>query len=280
MNLHKLSVMIMFFASACKQPTQETTPIRQDVIETVFASGVLEADNTYNLTAQNDGYLVAVNFEEGEVVKKGQILAIVENQENALNAETADVLYENALKNTRPDAPALRQARTVVENARQKMEQDRLQAERLQRLLETNSIAKNDYETAALNYETSKNNLQNAVEALKKLQEDTEQQTVSPRNQKLLNKLALDKNTIRAVERGKIYQKLKEKGDFVRRGDIIAQIGDPDFIYARILVDEGSISKIRAGQSALVQLNAQKARSYRAKVWQILPACNNRLYAN
>jgi len=39
------------------EKTEETTPIRKDVTETVFASGVLEANNTYSLTAQTDGYL-------------------------------------------------------------------------------------------------------------------------------------------------------------------------------------------------------------------------------
>jgi HlyD family secretion protein len=268
-------IIIISFAtilfSNCQKPTEETKPVRKDVIETVFASGVLEAENTYNLTAQNDGYLLEVNFDEGDLVKKGQKLAIVDNRENVLNAENAANLYEIALQNAKSNAPALLQAQTAVESARQKMEQDRTQEQRYRRLLESNSIARNEYETVALSFETSKNNYESAVQAVKKLQQDVEQQTVSPKNQQKINEVILSKNVIYAVERGKVYQKFKQKGDFVRRGDVIASIGDPDFIYAKVNVDEGSISKIKIGQKALIQLNAQKTMSYNAVVWEILP---------
>jgi HlyD family secretion protein len=257
--------------SNCQKPTAETKAIRKDVIETVFASGILEAENTYNLTAQNDGYLLEVNFDEGDIVKKGQKLAVVDNRENVLNAENAANMYEIALQNAKSNAPALLQAQTAVETARQKMEQDRIQEQRYRRLLESNSIARNEYETVALSFETSKNNYESALQAVKKLQQDVAQQTVSPKNQKKINEVILAKNVIYAVEKGKVYQKFKQKGDFVRRGDVIASIGDPDFIYAKVNVDEGSISKIKIGQKALVQLNAQKTNAYNAVVWEILP---------
>lgn len=256
----------------CQKPSVETSPIRQDVIETVFASGILEAANSYDLTAENDGYLVGVNFEEGDVVKKGQVLARIQNLENALNAENAEILYQNSVKNARTNAPTLLQARTAVENARQKMEQDRLQAERYERLLAKNSVARSDYEIVILNFRTSQNNYEGAIQAVKKLEEETQQQTVSPKNQQEIKALALENNAIRAVERGKTYKKSKQTGDFVRRGDVIARIGDPDFIYAKVNVDEGSIGKVKVGQKAFVRINAQKSKVYNAVVYQILPA--------
>jgi multidrug resistance efflux pump len=269
------SFLYLFFAAvalaSCQQPTQETKPVRQNVIETVFASGILEARNTYNLTAQNDGYLLEVYFEEGDLVKKGQMLARIENRENALNAENASKLYDIAVQNAEKNAPAIRQAQIAVQTAQQKMEQDRAQAERYQRLWKRNSIAKSEYETAVLNFETAKNNHESALQALKKLETDAAQQTVAPQNQQKINQVILEKNTIRAVESGKIYQKFKQKGDFVRRGDVIASIGDPDFIYAKINVDENSIAKVKIGQKALVQINAQKSKPYQAEVMEILP---------
>jgi HlyD family secretion protein len=257
--------------ASCQQPKQETKPVRQDVIETVFASGILEARNTYNLTAQNDGYLLEVHFEEGDLVKKGEILALIENRENALNAENASKLFDIAVQNAEKNAPAIRQAQIAVQSAQQQMEQDRAQAERYQRLWESNSIAKSEYETAVLNFETAKNNYESAVQALKKLETDAAQQTVSPQNQQKINQVILGKNTVRAVEGGKIYQKFKQKGDYVRRGDVIASIGDPDFLYAKINVDENSINNVKIGQKALVRLNTQKSKPYQAEVMEILP---------
>ena len=273
MKKHNIFLLVTIVGlCSCQQPTLETRPVRQDVIETVFASGTLEANNTYHLTALNDGYLVEIYFEEGALVQKGQVLAVVENHEKALDTENARELYQIALQNARPEAPARLQAQTTVASAKQKMEQDYLQEQRLKRLWDSNSIARSEYETALLTYQTSKNNYENALLAVQKLDQETAQQIVSPRNQVQVKQLAQRKNTIRAVESGKVYQKLKQKGDFVRQGEVIAIIGDPDFIYAKVQVDESSIERVKPGQEALVQLNTQKNKSYRARVWEILPA--------
>lgn len=256
----------LILLSGCAQPTQQTKPIRKDVIETVFASGVLEANNTYQLTAQNDGYLVALKFEEGDLVQQGQVLAIIDNIENDLNAKNAEALYDIALRNTQMSAPTLLQAQTAIDNAKQKLAQDRIQEQRYKRLLEKNSIAQNDYETVLLSFETAKINYESAIQQYKKLEQEAQQQVVTNQTQKKINQAILGKNLIRAVVSGKVYQKLKQPGDFVKRGDVIAVLGDSDFIYAQVNIDEGSIGKVKIGQEALVQLNTQKAKAYKAEV--------------
>lgn len=262
----------MALMASCAQPTQQTKPIRKDVIETVFGSGVLEAHNTYQLTAQNDGYLVALKFEEGDLIQQGQVLAIIDNIENDLNAKNAEALYDIALRNTQMSAPTLLQAQIAIDNAKQKLAQDRIQEQRYKRLLEKNSIAQNDYETVLLSFETAKTNYESAVQQYKKLEQEAQQQVVTNQTQKKVNQAILGKNLIRAVVSGKVYQKLKQPGDFVKRGEIIATLGDPDFIYAQVNIDEGSIAKVKIGQEALVQLNTQKTKAYKAQVWKILPS--------
>lgn len=42
-NQFILAIATLFFLDSCGKKTQETKPIRRDVIETVFALGVLEA---------------------------------------------------------------------------------------------------------------------------------------------------------------------------------------------------------------------------------------------
>ena len=44
---------------------EEGKPVVQDIKELVFASGELEWDNSYNLTAQTDGILVNATFDVG-----------------------------------------------------------------------------------------------------------------------------------------------------------------------------------------------------------------------
>jgi multidrug efflux pump subunit AcrA (membrane-fusion protein) len=69
-----------------------------------------------------------------------------------------------------------------------------------------------------------------------------------------------------------IYQKLKQVGDYVRKGDAIAVIGSAKLIYAKLNVDEANMAKLKPGQPTVIQLNTDKSKRYMATVRDILPA--------
>ncbi|MFY8033931.1 MAG: hypothetical protein ACOVMN_05385, partial [Flexibacteraceae bacterium] len=102
---------LMLFLASCGKETQETQAIRKDITETVYASGVLEAEGTYQLTAQADGYLQQVNFKEGDIITEGSILAIVDNKGNEINAQSSKDLLAIAQANINPNSPLLQQAK-------------------------------------------------------------------------------------------------------------------------------------------------------------------------
>jgi HlyD family secretion protein len=257
--------------SACGKKTEETKPIRKDVTETVFASGILEAKNTYSLTAQADGYLVAVNFIEGDIVEAGKVLAVVDNKESGFNKESANDLFAIAENNTQNNAPVLLQASNSIIQAQRKMEQDYLQYLRYKDLLASNAIAKVDFENIELQYNTSKTNYDNAKENYNLLKQQADQQLISTKAAKKINETLLTKNEIKATVRGKVFKKYKQIGDYVKRGDVIALIGEANHIYAKINVDESNISKIKIGQEATVQLNTQRGKNYKGIITEIYP---------
>jgi multidrug resistance efflux pump len=267
-----LSIATACLLTACGKKTQETMPIRKDVIETVFASGILEAKNTYTLKAQTDGYLSAVNFEEGNIVNSGQVLAVVDNKESGFNQESAKDLFDIAQNNTQSNAPALLQAQNAINLNKQKMEQDFVQLQRYKKLWEDNSIAKIDLENSELQYKTSKTNYESSLENYKQLKQQAEQQVISNKAVKEVNTIVLGKNQIKAQKSGKIYKKYKQIGDYVTRGEAIALIGEPSEIYAKVNIDESNINRIKVGQEALVQLNTNKDKTYRGTVAEIYPA--------
>jgi HlyD family secretion protein len=267
-----IAISTVFFLASCGKKTQETKPIRKDVIETVFASGILEAKNTYTLKAQTDGYLSAVNFEEGNFVSAGKILAIVDNKESGLNQESAKELYGIAQNNAQNNAPALLQAQNAINLNKQKMEQDYVQYQRYKKLWDSNSIAKIDFENAELQYKTSKSNYESSLENYKQLKIQANQQVISNKVVRDVNSVALNKNQIKAVKSGKVFKKYKQIGDYVTRGEAIALIGEPTNIYAKVNIDESNIGKIKLGQETLIQLNTNKEKTYKAIVSEIYPA--------
>lgn len=267
-----LIIIVSIFTASCGKKTEETKPIRKDVTETVFASGILEAKNTYELAAEADGYLTQVSFEEGNLINEGKVLAVVDNRESKFNQRSSSELYNIALSNTNSSAPALQQAKNTIGSYNQKMELDLINLQRYQKLWATNSIAKMDLDNAELQYRTSKANYESALENYKQVQQQAEQEVISKKASKNINDLITGRNTVVAVFGGKVLKVYKKEGDFVKRGEAIALIGEPTSIYAKVNVDEANIAKVKIGQEAAIQLNTQKRKVYKGVVTEISPA--------
>jgi len=262
----------LILLSSCGKKNSETQAIRKDITETVFASGILVPEDQYNLTSLTDGYIVQINFNEGDTVKADQLLAVVDNEQNTINAKSADQLLTIASSNTNPNAPALKQAEINLELAKQKLIQDEKQAERYKILFESNSVSKLEYENMLLNLGNSKTNYKALQENYKLIQQQADQQLIIQKSQKEVNNVSKENNKIRAVIGGKVYKKNKELGDYVRKGDIIAVIGNPTKLYAFLSVDESNISKIKLNQKVIIELNTQKTKSYEGIISEIYPA--------
>lgn len=265
-------ILPAFLLFSCDKMTEETKPVKKDVTETVFASGVLEADNTYSLTAQADGYLGEMYFKEGDTLAPGRLLAVVNYKEAFFNEESAAELYEIARRNTFSNAPALQQAQNTIVLNKQKMDLDLLNLQRYRKLWESNSVARIDVDNAELQYKTSKSNYESSLENYKQLQQQADQQAISTEATKKINKVITDKNKIKAVRAGKVFKVYKKPGDYITKGETIALIGNLKNIYAKVNVDEGNIGKVNVGQEAFIQLNINKEKIYKGHVREIYPA--------
>lgn len=272
MKLPILIFSILVILNSCGRKTAETKPIRKDVTETVFASGVLEANGTYNLTAQNEGYLSELRFNEGDLIKSGDILAIIDNKQNNFSSKSSDALYEIAKINTTENAPSILQSQNSLLLAKQKMQLDSSLLEKYHLLLASNSVSTSEYDNIKIQYQTSRANYLNAVENYTLTKQQARQSLITNEAQKEISKIVTGNNEIIALSNGKIYKKFKQRGDYVRKGDVIATIGDAEFIYAKVNIDEGNIEKVKVGQEAIVKLNTDKVKTYKGVVSEINPS--------
>lgn len=266
-----ISLIFVFTWISCGKKTNEYKPERHDVTETVFASGSLEPENKYNLTALTDGYIVELKFDNGDTVKKDQVLAIIDNKTAEINALSAESILGIVSMNASPEGPTLKQAQQNMDLAKQKYEQDSIQVNRYQKLYSTNSVSKLEYENVQLAFQGSKTSFMNAKQNLKLLKQQTEQQLVSQKSQKETSGVSSENNVVKAVVGGRVYRRLKEVGDYVRRGDVIAVVGDANQLYAKLSIDESNISKIKVGQEVVIQLNTNKGINLPGYVNEIYP---------
>jgi multidrug efflux pump subunit AcrA (membrane-fusion protein) len=263
---------LALLVTACGKKTKETQVSRQDVETFVFASGILEPESQYNLTAQNDGYLTQLAIEEGDLVSPNQVLALIDNPQNSINAGSATRLLSIARQNADANAPALLQVEANIAAAAEKVKQDELQQGRFQRLYAANSVSKVEYENATLALSNSKANLEALRQQLATLRRQADQQVVVQNAQSEVSNVAAGNNTVRAILAGKVYRRFKQLGDYVRRGEVIAVIGDPNRLHARLGIDEDNVSKVRLGQDVTIRLNTLHDQPLRARISEIRPS--------
>ncbi|WP_412476096.1 efflux RND transporter periplasmic adaptor subunit [Flavobacterium sp. TBRC 19031] len=270
--MKQLVSLLMFFLLVSCSREAEVKPIRQDIQELVFASGQLEWDDSYNLIAQTDGVLEKVVFEAGQTVTKGMVIAAIDNKVNQINAESAQEQLVISKENVTANAPALLQLEQNIQFAESKYLQDKKQAERYERLQQNNIGSKVEYENAQL---AAKNSLAN-LKALKKqydqVLQQAKQQLIATNAQLKSNQVLKGYNSVVVAESGTVVKKYKNNGDYVKKGDLIATIGNQQKVEAVLNVDENSIGKVKLGQTVYVKLNTDKTKVYNGKITEILSA--------
>lgn len=264
-------ILTAAFFSSCNKD-KEITLISQDIKELVFASGQLEWDDSYNLTAQTDGVLQNANFEIGNNVTRGKILAIIDNKTNQINSQTAQEQLVISNENTTDNSPQIQQLKQNIQFAENKYNQDKLQVERYKKLYETQSIAKIELENIQLNASNSLSNLNALKKQILQIRQQAKQQQINAKGQVLNNQVIKNYNSIVVTESGTIIKKLKSNGDYVRKGEIIATIANAQKVEAVLNVDENSIGKVKLGQTVFIQLNTNKNETFNGKITEILAA--------
>ncbi|MEY5047589.1 MAG: hypothetical protein RLZZ175_948 [Bacteroidota bacterium] len=272
MKNYILYISTAFIAFACnKTPEKVVKPVYKDITETVFASGTLSPNEQYNLTAQADGYLQNIRFNEGDIVKANQVLGNVDNKANNANALASREQLKIAELNASDNAPALQQLQSNITFVEQKLAQDLQQLKRYKALLESNSVSKVEVENFQITADNSQANLNSLKKQYESLKLQAQQQKITQEAANNINAVNQDFNQIKTLVAGKVLKRFKQTGDYVRKGDVIATIGNQGSIVAKLNVDENSINKVKVGQKTLIKLNTQKNKVYEGTVSEILP---------
>jgi len=186
---------------------QETVPVRVQVI------GNVEAYLTVAVKARVDGQINAVNFREGEQVRKGDVLFRID---------------------PRPYEAALRQAQANALRDRAARDQARSQERRYQELLDKNFISKEAYAQIRTNAETA--------EATAKASEAGLENA----------RLNLEYCTILSPLEGYVGKVLLQAGNLVRANDVnpLVVINQVRPVYVNFAVPEQKLPEIRKYQAA------------------------------
>ncbi len=242
-------------------------------MEAVYASGFVVSEQEYQVFSQADGTLKQVVVKEGEVVKRGQPIVIVESAQQSTRYTMAKESYEQAVKNK---VPVMAELDATLQSARSKMQFDSINFVRYGNLLKSNATSRVDYDRAEIQYKNSRNDFLTIKNRLIKTQNDLDLAIQNSYNQLKISEEESANYILRSDIDGMVFKIMKEKGELVRRSEVVAVVGMPDKFYLKLTVDELDIQRVKEGQEVAVKIDAYPDKLYRGSVSKVYPLVDTR----
>ncbi len=252
--------------------------LRQDLTSVVTASGEIKPKTYVNIGANAFGKITKLYVKEGDRVKRGQVLAQLENvqssadvsgQRAALKAASGDAIAADAAYNT-----------AVADLKRAKADDDRakLDWDRAEALYHDQLIAKQDYDARKATWEAAESGLAQAQARI--LQAKAQKEAASDRIKQAEANLThasdvLSKTIYTAPFDGVITNLPVREGETVvigiqnSPGSTLMTLADMGIITAEVKVDETDIVNVKLGQPADVTIDAIPNKTFKGKVSEI-----------
>ncbi len=226
-------------AGSCKKGsktyTLETAVVKKgSIINTITATGTLEADTTVQIGTQVSGVISKIFVDFNAVVKKGQLLAVLD---------------------TTPLQTQVRQSQAALDQSKGEVEYQRATFERYQALLDKNLIAQADYDQVKYNYSTARANLKTAQAGYDK--------AVVNLNYAYITSPILGVVLNRAVDQGQTV------ASSFSTPNLFTVANDLTQMHVEANVDEADIGQVRGGQPVDFTVDAFPSEVFKGSVRQI-----------
>ncbi len=278
MIMKRISVLTLSFFGlmACSSGGSYIAPETKKLMEAVYASGFVVAENEYQVFSQVDGYVAEKLVQDGDAVNQGDALFVIEADQQNARYRIAREAYEQSLQNYREDSPVLTELKAALMAARTKMQFDSVNFVRYSNLYRQNATSRAEYDRMELLYKNSRNDYVLAESRYKRI---LDQVALDYKNAENQYKIARDESaryTIRSLVNGRVFKTFKEKGELIRRTELAAIAGSTDAFYLQLTVDELDVQRVKVGQSVIAKIDAFPDRIFHAEVSRIYPLVDTR----
>jgi len=252
--------------------------VREDLASVVTASGEIKPKVYVNIGANAFAKITHLYVKEGDRVKKGQMLATLDNIQSAADVSANDSALNAARTDAVAAAAAVNTAVADLNQAEAEYERAKLDYDRNKALYDSQLIAKADYDTkkAAFGTATAQLGQAKAKLAQAKAQQDSAQGHVK-QNAANLRRVTdvLSKTEYPAPFDGVITNVPVREGETVvvgiqnSPGSTLMTIADMSVITAEVKVDETDIVNVQLGQPAEVTIDAIPKQKFKGTVTEI-----------
>ena len=259
-------------------PVTTAKALRQDLTATVSGTGQIKPKTYVNVGATSFGRITHLNVKEGDHVKRGDVLATVENVQPEATVAAQQATIASSRTDVNSYVAAEKSAQANVAEAQADLEQKQLDFNRAQQLFDGKLIAKQDFDSKKAAYDTSLATLEARQAALAQAQAQTASarghvaQAVATQRS---NYDSLDKTVTRAPFDGLVTNVPVRQGETVviglqnAEGSTLMTLADMSVITAELKVDETDIVDLALGQPADVTVDAFPGRTFKGHVTEV-----------
>jgi len=258
------------------------TPMRENLVSSISSNGKVEPISPYVMRAELDTFVEKVRATEGQSVKKGQVILELDVKDVAAKlSETKGRLLraEDDLRAAQAGGRTDDVARVAGDLAKAQADRDRLQKGRdvLQRLIAVQAATRD--ELAANDLALTK--VQAEVTRLEAAKREFERSVRLDSNQaelhvqQIQNEVAaLDEKVrqgrITAPADGTLYSLPVKAGDYVKLGDLLAEMADLHKVRVRAFIDEPELGGLEANEPVKITWDALPSKTWLGKT-EIIP---------
>jgi HlyD family secretion protein len=257
-------------------------PIRENLSSSVDSNGKVEPIAPFVVRAQLDTFVEKVEGVEGQQVKEGQLLFELNVKDAAAQLAEARAKLLRAqddLRSAKAGGRADDAARATGDLAKAQAERDRLQRnhDALERLVAKQAATKDELATNELALASAQAEVTRLAGAKKEfgldlslsssraaLQVQQAQSEVSALEEKVRD------GRITAPTDGTLYSLPVKAGDYVRVGDLLAQMADLHRVRVRAFIDEPELGAIQENEPVKITWDALPNRTWAGRT-EIIP---------
>lgn len=238
-------------------PVRTVAP-RQNVEVRVFGIGTIEAQLVSRVGFQIAGKLIAVEADQGDIVKAGALLAKLDDDAQRAKLRKSEATQQQAAANL---------AKTQAQRARAEVTYQQKKSVNLRRqtLVGRGSVSEEAAEDAKAAEEIALGDAR-IIEADTRIAAVLQDDAASQRQ---IDAVVLAQHELRAPFDARVIARSKELGGIANAGEAVFTLIAPDSIWVRAHVDEALAGGLNIGQRAFVRLRSEPNRTFETEVVRI-----------
>ena len=236
---------------------------KRTIVETVNASGKVYPEVEVKISPDISGEITELNVEEGDSVRKGQVLA-------RIYADIYALQRDEAASRVNQTSASVENSKAAQDALRATLRQAQLTYDRNKKLFDEKVISRAEFEQTETALRSAQANLNAAEQSIRGLQASVQGTQVSlSRANKDLSRTTLVAPMDGVVSSLKVKKGERVAGNSFNVGTEMMTVADMAVLEVRVDVGENDIVKISIGDSADVEVDAYNNRKFKGVVTKI-----------